>query len=65
MQASILEVAEEFLRPKSYTMDVDRLLLGRDAALRTQTVGVLHMIIHSAENLPKTDAMGTSHLSPR
>lgn len=54
------EVAEAFLRPKSYTVDIDRLLLGREAALRTHCVGVLHLIIHGAENLPKTDAVGST-----
>ena len=60
IRASVTEVAEAFLRPKSYTVDVDRLLLGRDAALRTHCVGVLHLIIHRAEDLPKTDAMGST-----
>jgi len=40
VRTSVLEVAEAFLRPASYT------------------VGVLHLIIHRAEDLPKTDAVG-------
>jgi Ca2+-dependent lipid-binding protein len=52
-------VARTFVRPESYTLDIDRLLLGREAAFRTASVGVLHIIIHSAEGLPKVDTVGT------
>lgn len=52
-------MARTFVRPQSYTLDVDRLLLGRKAAFRTASVGVLHIIIHSAEGLPKVDTVGT------
>jgi hypothetical protein len=38
VQKSIAEVAKAFVRPESYTLDIDRLLLGREAALRTHTV---------------------------
>ena len=58
VQKSIADVAKSFVRPESFTMDVDRLLLGQDASLKTHTVGVLHVIIHSAEGLRKTDVMG-------
>lgn len=58
VQKSIAEVAKAFVRPESYTLDIDRLLLGREAALRTHTVGVMHVIIHSATDLPKTDTVG-------
>lgn len=60
VQKSIAAVAKTFVRPESYSIDVDRLLLGRESALRTQTVGVLQIIIHSASDLPKTDTMGES-----
>jgi Ca2+-dependent lipid-binding protein len=53
-------VASAFVRPESYTLDIDRLLLGREASLRTASIGVLHIVIHGAENLPKTDTMGRS-----
>lgn len=58
VQASIKEVCGAFVRPSSYTLDVDRLLLGREENLRTHAVGVLHIIIHGAEDLPKADTMG-------
>jgi Ca2+-dependent lipid-binding protein len=63
VQASIASVASTFVRPESYTLDIDRLLLGREAALRTHTVGVLHIVIHGAEDLPKSDTMGKFELS--
>lgn len=53
-------MASAFVRPESYTLDIDRLLLGREASLRTASIGVLHIVIHGAENLPKTDTMGRS-----
>ena len=59
VQKSIAEVAKAFVRPESYSIDIDRLLLGRESSLRTYTVGVMHIIIHSADDLPKTDTMGT------
>ncbi|WWD19525.1 hypothetical protein CI109_103986 [Kwoniella shandongensis] len=59
VKASIKEVAEAFVRPKSYTLDLDRLLLGQEASLRTSHVGVLRILIHRAEELPKADAMGS------
>lgn len=62
VQASISEVARAFVRPNSYTVDVDRLLLGREASMRTASVGVLQIIIHSAEGLPKMDAVGEQDL---
>lgn len=58
VQASIADVARAFVRPNSYTVDVERLLLGREATLRTASIGVLHIIVHSAEGLPKTDTVG-------
>jgi Ca2+-dependent lipid-binding protein len=58
VQKSIAEVAKAFVRPESYSIDLDRLLLGREASLRTQTVGILHIIVHNAQDLPKTDTMG-------
>lgn len=58
VQKSIAAVAKAFVRPESYSIDLDRLLLGREASLRTYTVGVMHIIIHGAEDLPKTDTVG-------
>lgn len=59
VQSSIAEVAQGFVSPESYSIDVDRLLLGRESSLRTASVGVLQIVIHGAEDLPKTDTMGS------
>lgn len=57
---SIRDVADAFVRPKSYTMDLDRLLLGHEGSLRTAAVGVLHLRLHGASNLAKSDSFGSS-----
>lgn len=59
VQSSIAEVAQGFVSPESYSIDVDRLLLGRESSLRTASVGVLQIMVHGAEDLPKTDTMGS------
>ncbi|WVR00367.1 hypothetical protein IAU59_007510 [Kwoniella sp. CBS 9459] len=59
VKQSIMEVASAFVRPNSYTLDLDRLLLGRESSLRTVHIGVLHIFINRAENLPKVDTMGS------
>nr|XP_018261000.1 uncharacterized protein I303_06717 [Kwoniella dejecticola CBS 10117]OBR83158.1 hypothetical protein I303_06717 [Kwoniella dejecticola CBS 10117] len=59
VKQSITEVASSFVSPQSYTIDLDRLLLGEESALRTHNIGVLRIIIHSAEGLPKVDTMGS------
>lgn len=56
---SVAQVASAFVAPKSFTMDIDRLLLGREAMTRTLSVGVLHVAIHSAQDLPKMDSLGS------
>ncbi|KAL1409964.1 hypothetical protein Q8F55_003963 [Vanrija albida] len=59
IQKSIAQVAGHFVRPKQYTMDVDRLLLGKDSNLRTSAIGILHVVIHGATDLPKADTVGS------
>jgi Ca2+-dependent lipid-binding protein len=59
VEKSIAKVAGGFVSPKSYTMDVERLLMGQDSQLRAQSVGVFHIIIHNAHNLPRTDTVGS------
>ena len=56
---SVAEVAQGFVRPSSYTMDLDRLLLGKEASLRTSAIGVLQIQLHGATDLPKADTMGS------
>nr|XP_019044279.1 hypothetical protein I302_07563 [Kwoniella bestiolae CBS 10118]OCF23209.1 hypothetical protein I302_07563 [Kwoniella bestiolae CBS 10118] len=59
VKQSITEVASAFVAPQSYTLDLDRLLLGQESALRTHNIGVLRILIHSAQDLPKVDTMGS------
>jgi hypothetical protein len=59
IEKSIAKVAAGFIAPKSYTLDVDRLLLGHESVLQTETMGVFRIVIHSASNLPHTDAIGS------
>lgn len=59
VQKSIAQVAGTFVSPLHYHLDVDRLLLGKDAAVRTHAVGVLYLIIHGCDDLPRTDTMGS------
>lgn len=59
VQKSIAQVAGAFVAPRHYHMNVERLLLGQDASLRTRAVGVLHIIIHGCSGLPRTDAVGS------
>ncbi|ORX40705.1 hypothetical protein BD324DRAFT_647623 [Kockovaella imperatae] len=59
VQASIAEVVGAFIRPNTYSLDVERLLMGRESALRTSAIGVLQIVIHSAEGLRRTDTMGS------
>lgn len=60
VQKSIAQVAGSFVAPRHYHLDLDRLLLGKDAATRTASVGVLYIIIHGCDDLPRTDTMGSS-----
>ena len=39
VQASIADVINGFVRPNAYTLDVERMLLGRDASLQTRSIG--------------------------
>ena len=57
---SIKRVAKAFVTPLAYTMDLDRLLTGAEGAVRTRNLGVLRIILHSAEGLRAADTNGFS-----
>ncbi|OXC70676.1 hypothetical protein AYX13_00655 [Cryptococcus neoformans] len=59
VKTSFKSVLSSFLHPHSYTMDIDRLLLGSESSYRTEHIGVLHIIFHGARDLPKADTMGS------
>ena len=55
---SIKRVAKAFVTPLAYTMDLDRLLSGAEGQVRTRHIGVLRIILHSAEGLRAADSNG-------
>lgn len=57
---SIYSVCSRFLIPDSYTLDLDRLLVGDLTVARTQALGVLMIVIHSAHGLHSSDTNGLS-----
>ncbi len=59
-EKSIRKVADAFVRPNCYSLDLDRLLLGREASLRTAAIGALHIKIHRAKGLRSSDVIGSS-----
>ncbi|ODO05669.1 hypothetical protein I350_04728 [Cryptococcus amylolentus CBS 6273] len=60
VKTSFASVLSSFLRPSTYTLDLDRLLLASaPSSLRLESVGCLHIIFHSATDLPKADTMGS------
>ena len=59
VQASIAEVVSAFVRPNSYSLDVERLLVGRESSLRTHSIGALQIIVHNAQGLRRTDTVGS------
>ncbi|BEI80276.1 hypothetical protein CcaverHIS002_0108050 [Cutaneotrichosporon cavernicola] len=59
VQKSIAQVAGSFVSPRHFHLDVNRLLLGKDAAMRTKAVGVLYLMIHGCDDLPRTDTLGS------
>ena len=59
VHAAIADVVSAFVRPHSYSLDLDRLLLGREASLRTDAIGVLQISIHGAHDLLRADTMGS------
>lgn len=41
---------------EAVTLDLDRLLTGREGSMRANAMGVLMVVVHSAEGLPAADA---------
>jgi hypothetical protein len=48
------------LFPNEGAFSFQRLLLGQEAALRTQSIGVLHVRVHNAAGLKQSDTIGSS-----
>ncbi len=52
---AIETVANDFIAPRSYTLDISKLLVGDDVKKETATMGVLMVSFHSATDVPKAD----------
>ncbi|ORY73645.1 hypothetical protein BCR35DRAFT_307105 [Leucosporidium creatinivorum] len=56
--ASINTVLNYFVAPKSYTIDLSRFFLGSDVHMKTRSIGVVFIVLHSATNLKAADFDG-------
>ncbi|GAA5866026.1 hypothetical protein JCM1840_003381 [Sporobolomyces johnsonii] len=52
---SVQAVAERFVAPKTYALDLRKILLGGDVALKTRTIGLIVLVLHGASSLPAAD----------
>ncbi|KAM0748362.1 hypothetical protein T439DRAFT_358908 [Meredithblackwellia eburnea MCA 4105] len=52
--SSLNSVLENFRAPRSYTIDSSRFFLGSDVQMRTSSIGVVCLVIHSAAGLPES-----------
>ena len=57
---SVRTVLAGFVAPSSYTIDLDRILVGSDVRVRSQHIGVLAIQILRAEDLRAADSNGES-----
>ncbi|GAA5891821.1 hypothetical protein JCM6882_007373 [Rhodosporidiobolus microsporus] len=53
--SAIRSVVSSFVLPKHYAVDVRKLMLGGDVAMKTRTVGLLVLVLHRASSLPASD----------
>ncbi|KAI8057009.1 hypothetical protein BDF22DRAFT_668911 [Syncephalis plumigaleata] len=53
-------VVDQFVWPKSYTLDIGKLILGDDMPHNSATVGVVCVTFHSAKGLRNADVLGKS-----
>ncbi|TIB11670.1 hypothetical protein E3P92_02840 [Wallemia ichthyophaga] len=60
INSSINEVMRDFCAPKSYTVDVQDLLLEDDVKRDVSAIGVIEVRIHGAIDIEKSDTNGTS-----
>lgn len=62
---AIKTVAKDFIAPRSYTLDLSKLMIGDDVKKETAAIGVLMVALHRADNLPRTDHRpGKSKIDP-
>lgn len=57
---SIAAAANEYVAPKSMSMDLSKILVGDDIKKKTDAIGVIYIYIDSAEDLSAQDKHGSS-----
>ncbi|GAA5834329.1 hypothetical protein JCM11251_007960 [Rhodosporidiobolus azoricus] len=53
--SAIRNVMSSFVLPKHYALDLRKMLLGGDVAMKTRTAGLLVLVLHRAHSLPASD----------
>ncbi|GAA6015876.1 hypothetical protein JCM10207_006789 [Rhodosporidiobolus poonsookiae] len=53
--SAMRRVMQGFVYPRHYALDVRKLLMGGDVALKTRTVGLAVLVLHRARSLPASD----------
>ncbi|BFZ53723.1 hypothetical protein PYCC9005_000753 [Savitreella phatthalungensis] len=62
---AVKTVAKGFIAPRSYTLDLSKLMIGDDVKKETAAIGVLMIAMHGATDLPRTDHRpGKSKIDP-
>lgn len=62
---AIKVVAKDLVAPRSYTLDVSKLMVGDDVKKETASIGVLMIALHGATNVPRADHRpGRSKVDP-
>ncbi|BGP35674.1 hypothetical protein JCM10296v2_007526 [Rhodotorula toruloides] len=49
---AVESVIANFVLPRNYGLDIRKVLLGRDVAIKTRTIGIVVLVVHSASHLP-------------
>lgn len=58
-------VCKSFIAPRSYTLDISRLMIGDDVKKETASIGVLMVCLHGAIDVPRADVQpGRSKVDP-
>ncbi|GEM11235.1 C2 domain protein [Rhodotorula toruloides] len=49
---AVESVIANFVLPRNYGLDIRKVLLGGDVAIKTRTIGIVVLVVHSASHLP-------------
>ncbi|GAA5859255.1 hypothetical protein JCM8547_008941 [Rhodosporidiobolus lusitaniae] len=53
--SAVRSVLEGFVLPRHYALDIRKIIMGGDVAMKTRTVGILCLVLHRAHSLPASD----------